>query len=303
MDYLHLGHAGKLGMLFRTAAYQAVDDREIAFPVTYAGCTRDGRHIVIDGQRTIRLRGFLAYDYDDPHQQAPVAHEWRTVAGQEYVVVTLPLAMDAWSKPVLDPTLEVQPGAAQGKDCHLNSVSQDTNYNITALYLHRDYYRGLIQFDLSSIPANATVTAATLTVYVTNSGHTVQAFRILPANDWVEDEATWNSRKTGTSWAGSAGCGTAGTDYDATYAFSLAPGAAGSYQDWALDANGIADVQGWVAGTFVNYGLRLYVTGTNDVRFYSSDHSTASERPKLTVEYTLPAAASEGPPLLRRQRH
>jgi hypothetical protein len=302
MDYLHLGHAGKLGLLFRTAAYQAVDNREIAFPITYAGCTRDGRHIVIDGQRVMRLRGFLAYDYDDPLQRAPVTHEWRTVAGQEYIVVTLPLAMDAWSKPVLDPTLEVQPAAAEGKDTMLIQSQADTNYATNAqLYVQATYYRALIQFDLSSIPANATITAVTLTFQVANHGDRVYLYRILPANDWVEAEATWNVRKSGTSWAGSAGCSTAGTDHDATEAASHAPSSQTSH-DWTFDANGIADVQGWVAGTFANYGL-VGKGGTNDARFYSSDHATASERPKLTVEYTAAAAASDGPPLLRRQRH
>jgi hypothetical protein len=55
MDYRHAGSAGKLGMLFKTDAYQNVDDREIAFPITYQGCSRQGRNILVAGQPRMLL--------------------------------------------------------------------------------------------------------------------------------------------------------------------------------------------------------------------------------------------------------
>lgn len=64
--------------------------------------------------------------------------------------------------------------------------------------------RGLFLFDLNAfIPASATITAAVWWFYVNSTnaapGHNFRAIRIR-RHDWKEDEANWNSYKTGSSW-------------------------------------------------------------------------------------------------------
>jgi hypothetical protein len=291
MRYWHLGHAGKLAMLFRTDAYQNVDNREIAFPISYAGCQRQGRHIVIDGQPLMRLRPFRAYDHDDPEQTAHVPHEWRTVAGQEYIVITLPLAMDAWSKPVLDPTFESQPGSAAGTDAYIHSKNPDTNYGTSQTLLCRDggagIFRPLLAFDLSSIPDNALLTTVTLTLAVNNDGgmeatDDVKAYRL--KRNWVESQVTWNDYSSGNSWqtAGAAGA----NDRESSHVGIHENYQTGSSSiDLTFSPTSKADLD-------LGYGWIIPEAGNNDsVDFCSSDNTTAANRPKLTIEYTEPVGA------------
>jgi hypothetical protein len=62
---------------------------------------------------------------------------------------------------------------------------------------------GLIKFNLSMVPAGATVLKATLGVYsadeASEDGGTVVVYRV--REDWDEGEATWFERKSGQAWA------------------------------------------------------------------------------------------------------
>ncbi|MDV2495356.1 MAG: hypothetical protein RX316_04005 [bacterium] len=53
------------------------------------------------------------------------------------------------------------------------------------------------------------------------------------------------------------------------------------------------DVQNFVDGTWSNYGWGLYTTTASSLEndFRTSDWTTASERPKLVVVHSAPAAA------------
>jgi len=64
-------------------------------------------------------------------------------------------------------------------------------------------HRALLYFDLKAfIPASATITAAVWHFYVVNLSTTGETFRAVRCrrHDWKEDEATWNSYKTGSAW-------------------------------------------------------------------------------------------------------
>lgn len=72
-------------------------------------------------------------------------------------------------------------------------------------------YRFLIGFGLSDIPADQTISSATLYLYRSGGNKTsadVPMYRTLA--DWVNTQATWNNRITSTAWttAGAAGSGT-----------------------------------------------------------------------------------------------
>src|ERR1044072_6889844 len=70
----------------------------------------------------------------------------------------------------------------------------------------------LLKFDLSTIPTNAIVTGASLSVVIFRSNTDVANFdlnRVLV--DWNEYEATWNNRSSSTPWL--AGGAQNGTEY------------------------------------------------------------------------------------------
>src|SRR6187455_2972247 len=113
-------------------------------------------------------------------------------------------------------TLILQPDAAAGLDTYIYSGSKNTTYGTaTAMGVGEDnnssnkVARSLIQFDLSSIPANATITSATLSLWtsadLSSNNRTIRVYRLkVPFN---ESQATWNLTATGSSWqlAGASG--------------------------------------------------------------------------------------------------
>jgi hypothetical protein len=155
-------------------------------------------------------------------------------------------------------------------------------------------YRSVIKWDLSSIPANAVVTSATLSIYTvedySDNTRTMRAYRVLRA--WVESEVTWNSYSTGNAWA-TAGCGNTTSDREATDIGSVSVAsnlAGGSEVSISLTPS---RVQEWISGALANNGILLKIdTESNDFYNYGShENGTAGIRPKLVIEYTLGGGA------------
>ena len=167
--------------------------------------------------------------------------------------------------------------------------------------------RGLLQFDLSSIPANATITNVKLTMEMvkTPAGSGARTISLhTVTKDWGEgtsndgsgggsgngasattNDATWLHNFYNTStWTNTGG------DYAATASGSASVDGLGSY-DWT-SAGMITDVQNWLNGTTSNFGWA--VIGDESVlkttkHFASKEDATAANRPTLEVTYTLPA--------------
>lgn len=204
--------------------------------------------------------------------------------------------------------LVLQPDAAAGKDAWLYQVSADENFGT---YYPNPYVgcggeagfsRIPIAFDISPIPAGSIITAATLSMWEYTAGgaysEAVELRRVL--RNWIEAEVTWNSYSTGQAWA-TAGCGGA-TDRVATASASLTMDgtAAAGFVSWS-GAGLVADAQGWLDGTFANYGWLVSCPAKEVLmenrynRFYSSDYATdAAKRPKLVVEYRTAPRRSIG---------
>lgn len=151
-------------------------------------------------------------------------------------------------------------------------------------------HRALIKYDLSSIPASANVTSATLTLTVAANNsvnaRTIHMYRVLRA--WVGSESTWNIYSTGNNW-GTAGCSNTTSDRESASAGSgTQPSgpSAGTQVVITLDNDKLKEM---IAGSFANNGWLLQVeTETNDqVNYDSVESSTAEERPLLTINYTL----------------
>lgn len=168
--------------------------------------------------------------------------------------------------------------------------------------------RALVQFDLSSIPANATVTGASLTLHMSKTiaaNQPVGVHRVLES--WGEGssdaslnegtgaaamsgDATWTHRIFNTTrWT------TAGGDYEPTASASIPVGGIATYE-WS-SAGTVSDVQGWIDGSLDNNGwILIGSTATSTAkRFDSRENVTAVFRPALTVTYTTGTSVEDTP--------
>jgi Disaggregatase related repeat/TGF-beta propeptide len=136
--------------------------------------------------------------------------------------------------------------------------------------------RGLLKFDLSSMPANANVTSATLYLYerANKTGQTTFIYRV--TSNWNESTVNW------TTWSMPGG------DFDSsTSHFAYLP----EQSNCMLTMDITNLVRAWVNGTYNNYGLMLYSIGPNHIISYSSKESgTAGEWPKLNIVYVIPTS-------------
>ncbi|MGB5476132.1 MAG: DNRLRE domain-containing protein, partial [Thermoanaerobaculia bacterium] len=136
--------------------------------------------------------------------------------------------------------------------------------------------RALFQFDLSALPAGATVSNAVLTIQSNNtrSGDFADIKRVTTA--WTET-ANWNTANGSTAW------GTAGGDFDSTVLGTLTPDA--SQQQAVITSL----VQDWVDGTLSNYGVILEPRGVDDgdAHWESREDGTPERRPFIRAYYTF----------------
>ncbi|HEX6700013.1 MAG TPA: DNRLRE domain-containing protein [Gaiellaceae bacterium] len=157
------------------------------------------------------------------------------------------------------------------------------------------FYRPLLQFDLRDIPANATVSNATLSLHTDimppAQTVTVNVHRVTSA--WTEgtgfgactgDGASWNETYGGVKWK------TAGGDYDPTVVASKVH-TVNDVEGWD-DFNVASAVQKWVSSDAPNLGLLLKFASETPVSanwfaYASDDYSDdPTWRPKLSLTYT-----------------
>jgi hypothetical protein len=159
--------------------------------------------------------------------------------------------------------------------------------------------RGLLQFDLSSIPARARISSAKLSVYetITLRGSGVVGAHLLTTpwaegggqNGCVGSGATWTQTGLGNAWAAAGGDFTGPDQSSVSKAVGDAPG-------WdSFDVTPFA--QGWVSGAYANDGVLLKlddespsacttVANCNYWPYASNDYPDATLRPTLTITYT-----------------
>jgi len=188
-------------------------------------------------------------------------------------------------------TVQAGPAPGSGIDSYIDENNPGTNYG-TDVSLDVSGRSGgrirkaLLWFNVSSIPANATITSAVLQLYKTGApgGGTinVSVYRVNSTSNWNETEVTWNNLTSTTTWS------TAGGDYDPTeYDRQAVNNTVGIWHSWNITAL----VQSWTNGTYPNYGLILVIPDdtSNKIRqFASSDSANPAQWPQFLVSYTTP---------------
>jgi hypothetical protein len=173
--------------------------------------------------------------------------------------------------------------------------------------------RSVLRFDISSaLPAGATVTSANVNFHVssihTGAGQTFYLHRLLQSwgegsgsgqfspglgSPAADGECTWNSRFHGSSLWTTPG-GAAGTDYVSTASASAIMTSSNlSFSGGAM----ATDVQAWLDTPGTNYGwVVIQANEAIEGATHLESREDPPNAPTLTVQYTLPAAAT--PPLL-----
>jgi hypothetical protein len=178
--------------------------------------------------------------------------------------------------------------------------------------------RALLHFNLSSIPAGATITSASLRLTAENRGQ--NGDRTMTLHMLLQD---WGQ---GSSTGGGSGGGAGGPALlnDATWLYRFyVPTSPGTSQPWTTSGgsfsstssgtatcpnlggnftfNGnsssqmVADIRAWLANPTNNFGWELSgdeSTAYTAKRIYSREYSVVASRPTLTITYAVPEPSS-----------
>jgi len=162
------------------------------------------------------------------------------------------------------------------KDAELRSNSVSTNFgNDTSFLIGRTASttrRGVVQFDLNSIPTNAIIYEAILKLNIISDSGDVTLNTARLSDNWYEDSITWSNQPDYESW-------------DLETGSSIASG--------KLNVDLKEHVQRMVAGVHGNNGWILFSddefsTAANSYSVNSNESIITGSRPVLEIKYYLP---------------
>lgn len=184
--------------------------------------------------------------------------------------------------------------------------------------------RAIVRFDLSSIPAGATINSVTFTMNLTralNGSYAVSLHRALspwsegPSHAGNENGQGSFAQPGDTTWTHAVYAGTLwntpGGDFVAQPSATRMVGTTLTAYAWNSTAALVSDVQTWLDSPALNHGWFVLGDETRDTtarRFASRQYSNASMRPRITIDYTpipapgVPALAACGLLVLARRR-
>jgi hypothetical protein len=174
--------------------------------------------------------------------------------------------------------LIIQPSS---QDSYVSIYNADTNYGSdTGMWLLSTPDEGArefsyVQFDLSSIPSDVTITAASLYLRCTASGTPADVFVYEVESEWDENTITWNS---GPNW------------YTSPSASSFV-GSTG-WKDWHVTDH----VNDWYTGVNPNYGFVVISHDfvTHSSKFATKEYGESEMWPKLEIVYAEADLICEG---------
>jgi len=183
------------------------------------------------------------------------------------------------------------------KDAELRSGTNKKNYGTSEeIDIDKNDRNSIFEFNLSSLPANSTLSSAAMRLFITDATQddktaAIDVYRL--TREWAEgtgdgqktnDGATWKYYNNNDNWDNSGG------DYDV---FIWATTGVTNESNWySWDITHL--VKSWYNGTYTNYGL-LILTESNNVgrkTFASSENTNASIRPQLVLNYSTPPIIS-----------
>ncbi len=134
--------------------------------------------------------------------------------------------------------------------------------------------RSFVQFDLSGIPASATVDTATLRLFMNDAPAAARIYEAQRASAaWAEGTLNWNTQPAVSGVAVTAAIGTINN----------------TWNEWTITV----DLQAFVDGSVSNNGWRFNdqtagASPTQEGEHRTREHGTAAERPHLVVFYATP---------------
>lgn len=185
----------------------------------------------------------------------------------------LSIGLEAQTTITLNPT----------KDTYLNRALRGTNYGTDNTMNVRRYsnlqQRTIIEFDISSIPAGATIISAELRLTQYNWTYYTDNITAYPlTQSWSESGATWNNRIAGSAWTN------AGGTYNNSYSAQTSVGGNLNYA-WDLTSM----VSAWHSATLDNNGIVLIAenetSGNSTYTFYTKEATNSNYRPQLVISY------------------
>ena len=181
---------------------------------------------------------------------------------------------------IVEQTLTIQPGPAEGKDAYVFDNQPTLNYNLDYLYTGISSiwtkWRSYLQFDLTVLPSNAVITGAKLGLfYLSQTGANALNLSLYKLqSSWQEDTINWNNQPMCSNIA------------EATILLPDSP--VNDFVYWQIKDL----VEDWHDGSIPNNGILLRdnneSTNNGYVKFCSSDYSIENQRPKLVVNYYVP---------------
>lgn len=190
----------------------------------------------------------------------------------------------------LDPTLTLEPNAADGLDASVWEGGPTSNFGTGILWIGSassvtQRTRTFIKFNLSALPSNAILSSTTLSLYANFDRSTVarifRVFRVKRA--WVEAQVTWNRYSTGNDWQTAGGFGTGDCEQtDIGIRAFTATETLNVYKDFVLTPTTKADLD-------LGNGFLIKADTEIDDRYDFNSSDSASNQPKLVIVYTEPS--------------
>lgn len=159
--------------------------------------------------------------------------------------------------------------APPSADTYVSNSTPKINYGLSPILVVQPGTTTFIQFNLSALPAGASINKATLRLYV-DGVLTAGSFDVFPVNSaWSENTLTYNTPPPtlGTSATGNKPIAITTASFDKFLLIDVTP-----------------LVQAWVNGTIANNGVALAVTTTNGIFSFDSKESLLTANgPELEI--------------------
>lgn len=192
-------------------------------------------------------------------------------------------------------TIVLQP-ATTGKDAYITSAfgSFSTNFGTATTMEVSNWYkyfrtaeRGFLEFDLSSIPSGSPIVSANLKLWV-DTINQLNVYANLP-NSLLFKRNIQPWTETGLSWSNYPD--------SSEFQFASVPCSTITSKSY-IDANVVNLVKHWSYLPTENFGMLIQFHEFNHLTWasiFSSDHSSVSKHPKLTVKYYYADIIPSGP--------